>query len=62
MIHQEEVSTALKFLESRGHHVGIVHLPPPRFGTEMRVWVDNISCSFDEVSFMAREEGMSLTA
>lgn len=58
MLPPDEINTALKFLESRGHNVGIVHLPPAPIGNELRVWIDNISLSFDEALLMARAEGM----
>lgn len=58
MLPPDEVNTALKFLESRGHNVGIAHFPPVRVGNELRVWIDNISRSFDEALLMARAEGM----
>lgn len=59
MTPQEEVSAALRFLESRGHNVEMVHLPPSYIGRELRVWVDNASHSFEEVLLMARSEGMT---
>lgn len=60
MTPQQEVNAALRFLESRGHTIGIAHLPPAYIGTNIRVWVDEASRSLDEVLRMAKDEGMTL--
>lgn len=59
MTPQQEVTAALRLLESKGHCIGEVHIPPPNIGRNIRVWIDGVSRSFEDVLRMAKAEAAS---
>jgi hypothetical protein len=51
-----KLDVALKLLKVAGHQIGDVHIPPPPRGEGMRIWIDGVPCTFEDVFKMAAEE------
>jgi|HubBroStandDraft_3_1064219.scaffolds.fasta_scaffold343622_1 hypothetical protein len=52
-----KLDVALKILKLAGHQIGDAHIPPPLHGGDaMRVWIDGVPCTFEDVFKMAEEE------
>jgi hypothetical protein len=51
-----KIDVALKILKVAGHQIGDEHIPPPRHGEEVRIWIDGVPCTFKDVFKMADEE------
>jgi hypothetical protein len=51
-----KLDVALKILKLAGHQIGDAHIPPPRHGDAIRVWIDGVPCTFEDVFKMAEEE------
>jgi hypothetical protein len=47
---------ALKILTLAGHQIGDAHIPPSQDGRTMRVWIDGVSCTLEDVLKMLEEE------
>ena len=56
------LGVALKILKAAGHQIGDVHIPPPPQALEMRVWIDGVSCTLEDVLKMVEEEIKNLSA
>jgi hypothetical protein len=51
-----KLDVALKLLKFAGHQIGDAHIPPPPRGEGMRIWIDGVPCTFEDVFKMAVEE------
>jgi hypothetical protein len=51
-----KLDVALKLLKVAGQQVGDAHIPPPPRGEGMRIWIDGVPCTFEDVFKMAVEE------
>jgi hypothetical protein len=51
-----KLDVALKLFKVAGHQVGDAHIPPPPRGEGMRIWIDGVPCTFEDVFKMAVEE------
>lgn len=47
-----KLEEALKILKDAGHQIG----DPPRYEDAMHIWIDGVSCTFEDVIGMAEEE------
>jgi hypothetical protein len=47
---------ALKLLKVAGHQIGDAHVPLPPRGEGMRIWIDGVPRTFEDVFKMAVEE------
>ena len=50
------LDAALMVLRNTGHRIGDVHIPPPPQALAMRVWIDGVSCTLEDVLDMVEEE------
>ena len=50
------LDAALMVLRNAGHRVGDVHIPPPPQALALRVWIDGVSCTLEDVLDMVEEE------
>ena len=50
------LDAALTILRDAGHHIGDAHIPPAQDGNAMRIWIDGVPCTFEDVFKMAAEE------
>jgi hypothetical protein len=48
------LDVALKLLKVAGYQIG--DAPPPPRGEGMRIWIDGVPCTFEDVFKMAAEE------
>jgi len=55
------LDAALMVLRNTGHRIGDVHIPPPPQALEMRVWIDGVSCTLEDVLKMVEEEIKNLS-
>ena len=46
----------LKILKAAGHQIGDAYIPPAPHGDAMRIWIDGVPCTFEDVFKMAAEE------
>jgi len=51
-----KLDVALKLLKVAGHQIGDAHIPPPPRGEVMRIWIDGVPCTVEDVFKMAAEE------
>ena len=51
-----KLGVALKILKLAGHQIGDTRIPPPLHGDAMRVWIDGVPCTLEDVFKMAAEE------
>jgi len=51
-----KLDVALKILKLAGHQIGDTRIPPALHGDAMRVWIDGVPCTFEDVFKMAEEE------
>ena len=51
-----KLNMALKILTLAGHQIGDAHIPPSQDGHTMRVWIDGVSCTLEDVLKMLEEE------
>jgi len=56
------LDAALMVLRNTGHRIGDVHIPPPPQALEMRVWIDGVSCTLEDVMKMVEEEIKNFSA
>jgi hypothetical protein len=51
-----KLDVALKILKLAGHQIGDTRIPPLLHGDAMRVWIDGVPCTLEDVFKMAEEE------
>jgi hypothetical protein len=51
-----KLDVALKILKLAGHQIGDARIPPSLHGDAMRVWIDGVPRTFEDVFKMAEEE------
>jgi hypothetical protein len=51
-----KLNVSLKILKLAGHQIGDAHIPPSRDGHTMRVWIDGVPCTLEDVLKMLEEE------
>jgi hypothetical protein len=49
------LDAALTILRDAGHQIGDAHIPPQDVAA-MRIWIDGVPCTFEDVLKMAEEE------
>ena len=47
---------ALKILKLAGHQIGAAIIPPSQDEYAMRIWIDGVPCTLEDVLKMAEEE------
>ena len=57
-----KLDVALKILKLAGHQIGDAHIPPSQDGHTMRVWIDGVSCTLEDVLKMVEEEIKNLSS
>ena len=50
------LGVALKILKAAGHQIGDAHIPPAPHGDAMRIWIDGVPCTLEDVLKMVEEE------
>lgn len=50
------LDAALKILKGPGHQVGDACVPTPQDGYAMRIWIDGVPCTFEDVFKIADEK------
>jgi len=53
---EPKLNVARKILKRAGHQIGDAHIPPPQDGDTMRVWIDGVLCTLEDVLKMVEEE------
>jgi len=51
-----KLSVTLNILKLAGHQIGDAHIPPSQGGHTMRVWIDGVPCTLEDVLKMVEEE------
>jgi hypothetical protein len=51
-----KLDVALKLLKVAGHKIGDAPAPSTQHGEGMRIWIDGVPCTFEDVFKMAVEE------
>ena len=51
-----KLDVALKLLKVAGHQIGDAHIPPPPCPEGMRIWIDGVPRTCEDVFKMAVEE------
>jgi hypothetical protein len=57
-----KLSVTLKILKLAGHQIGDAHIPPSQDGHAMRVWIDGVPCTVEDVLKMVEEEIKNLSS
>ena len=50
------LDVALKILRNAGHDIGDALIAPPQAGDSMRIWIDGVAFTFEDIFRMAEEE------
>jgi len=58
---RDEIDEAITFLKRVGHDVQFAHIPPPRFGTGLRIWIDSYSVPVSQLVRLAHERQLAHT-
>jgi hypothetical protein len=56
MSSEPKLNVDLKILKLAGHQIGDAHIPPSQDGRTMRVWIDAVPCTLEDVLKMVEEE------
>jgi hypothetical protein len=50
------LDVVLKILRNAGHDIGDALIARPQAGDSMRIWIDGVACTFEDVFKMAEQE------
>ena len=54
-----KLDVALKILKAAGHQIGDAHIPPTPHGDAMRIWIDGVPCTLEDVLKMVEENQLA---
>jgi hypothetical protein len=62
MTSEVNLGVALKILKAAGHQIGDAHIPPAPHGDAMRIWIDGVPRTLEDVLKMVEEEIKELSS